>query len=155
MIIFSLSASFTFLSSSLFHLHICHSQKLYAAFACLDYIGISALITGSSVSLIYLLFYCQTLPRIIWCSLIGACNLVGVIGPFFKGFLGPRFRTGRALLFITSSLLVVLPVIHFAAAHGVDGFPDITSNFAGVGLLLMVLFYSLGVCIYIFKIPER
>lgn len=155
MTVFTISASYTFLSSSLFHLHICHSQKLYSIFVCLDFTGISALIAASSITIVYLLFYCHSTERIVWSSLIVVFNLVGVIGPLFPGFLGPRYRTARAILFILSSVLIVLPVIHFVAMHGNGGFPDLNTNFAGIGFLLMILFYVLGVCIYIFKIPER
>jgi adiponectin receptor len=155
MTIFTLSASYTFLSSSLFHLHICHSQKLYSIFVCLDYTGISALIAGSSIALIYLLFYCQPVARNVWCSLIVLVNAAGVCGTMFRGCLGPRYRSVRTSIFVMSSVLIFLPVIHFAVTKGIDGFPDPSTNFAGVGFLLMVLFYVLGVCIYIFKVPER
>ncbi|KAJ3277362.1 Adiponectin receptor protein 1 [Borealophlyctis nickersoniae] len=36
---FLFSASLTFLFSSLFHLHLCHSEKAYITFGCLDYSG--------------------------------------------------------------------------------------------------------------------
>lgn len=122
---------------------------------CLDYTGISALIAGSSIGLIHFLFYCQTVSRIVWCSLIVLFNIVGVMGTMFRGFMGPRYRTARTFIFIISSVIVILPVIHFVSMQGGDRFPDLNSNFAGTGFLLMVFFYLLGVCIFIFKVPER
>ena len=153
--VFALSACATFLFSSLFHLHICHSREMFIVFGCLDYTGISALIAGSSISITYIFFRCLQTALIGWCSMIVVVNSIGIIGPMFPWWTGPRFRAGRAIIFLSSGAVSAGPLFHYLALYGTAGFPDSKEYFGFLGIVAMMLLYLIGVAVYVGRFPER
>jgi len=53
-----------------FHTLACHSPGVGRLFSKLDYSGISLLIIGSFIPWLYYSFYCRTLPKLIYISMI-------------------------------------------------------------------------------------
>ena len=84
--------------------------------------------------------------------MIVLANLVGVIGPMVPGWTGPRFRTGRAIVFVSSGAISGAPVFHFLLKGGLS---SIGLRWGILGVALMVLLYMTGVFFYVGRIPER
>jgi len=73
--------------SSILHIFWCKSSKACSICTKINYLGISAMIVGSDVPIVYDLFFCR--PKFIYLSLVSAaavsCSVVTV-------FQTPRFR---------------------------------------------------------------
>ncbi|XJO75433.1 hypothetical protein BDV3_006119 [Batrachochytrium dendrobatidis] len=148
-------AAYTFITSSLFHMHLGVSPTVFIFFGCLDYSGISASIFGGSATTAYYFLYCDPNARIGWISALVVVNLVGIIGPIFKFWSGASFRAGRAIVYLSSGACSCAPIMYYLAIHGVKNLPSIHTSFAIPGILLMLFLYTFGVIIYVFRIPER
>ncbi|KAI8927277.1 hemolysin-III related-domain-containing protein [Entophlyctis helioformis] len=147
-------AAYTLITSSLFHLHLGVSREAFVLFGCLDYSGISASICGGACSISYYVLYCDPKARIGWTSALLIVNLVGIIGPLFKFWSGPAFRTGRAMVYLSSGALSCSPMIYFIVNHGVSQLPSTSTSFAMTGVYLMIALYVVGAVIYANRIPE-
>jgi adiponectin receptor len=88
------------------------------------------------------------------CFLILICNSVGIVGPSFSWWTGPRFRTGRAVIFISSAFLSCLPIAYYFYSVGWNELPRPSENFGFVGLILMMILYLVGAFIYAKRLPE-
>ncbi|KAL2919928.1 inc metabolism membrane protein [Polyrhizophydium stewartii] len=153
--IFLACSAYTFITSSLFHLHLCGSRAKFVFYGCLDYSGISASICGGSGSVAFYVLFCDPKARAGWLTALGIVNLVGIVGPMFKFWTGPAFRTGRAVIYLTSGALSCAPVIYFISEHGFDALPSASTSRAIPSILAMLALYVVGAMVYVFRIPER
>ncbi|KAJ3055029.1 Adiponectin receptor protein 1 [Rhizophlyctis rosea] len=153
--LFLFSGSLTFMFSTLFHLHLCHSEKAYIAFGCLDYSGISALICGSAAAVTYYTFYCHSKYSTFWLILLIFVNLLGVFGPLFKAWATAAFRKWRAFLYVMSGVLSGAPMLHYLMENGTSALPPADKYFAMPGVAAMAGFYLMGVVVYVARFPER
>ena len=109
-----------------FHMVSCHSEDFYRIFSRyftfsnkhssiwiellhvldfrLDYAGISLLIVGSFVPWLYYGFYCRTLPKCIYISMIVVLGITAFVLSLWNKFVEPRFRPLRAIVFMAMGL---------------------------------------------------
>jgi adiponectin receptor len=137
--------------SSLFHLHFCHSKQAYVTFGCLDYAGISTLICGSCCLVTYLLFYCQTVPRVAWLTATILLASVGIIGPLHPEWATQPYRKVRTLVYLSSAITSACPILHYVLLHGWPQGIDVTAYHAWAA---MTLLYLIGATVYAMRVPE-
>ncbi|KRX13775.1 ADIPOR-like receptor [Trichinella nelsoni] len=137
--------------SASFHTMLCHSEWVSHLFRKLDHCGIAILITGSTVSWLYYLFYCHSWLYIIYavlCMLLGIHSAVQTI----KGDLSTaHHRFTRSLVFILNGLSAAIPCLHYRYMYGIP--EELTGSI--YLLLIMAFFYISGALIYSCRIPER
>ncbi|KAI0835988.1 mPR-like GPCR protein [Hypoxylon sp. FL0890] len=104
--------------SSAYHTLMCHSRQVEALWLRLDFVGIILLILGSFVSGIYVGFWCETLERKIYWSMIGSLAAISIIIVLAPTFQGPRWRTLRLLTFVCTGLSGLAPIIHGIVMFG-------------------------------------
>lgn len=140
--IFLLAATVCLGLSSTYHTMISHSERMEALWLRLDLTGIVFLILGYFVSGIYMIFWCESLQRIIYWSMVslyanvelslqvtvtltssllttqictlGALTIFMLLSPWFRG---PKWRTFRVLTFVVTGLTGFAPL-----AHGIQMF---------------------------------
>lgn len=123
--------------------------KLMQKVACMDYVGISVLISASLITMEYHGFYCQRIPQIIYMSFTCFLGILGVIIPWFQWFEKNENRYLRILFFISIALSGAFPCMHLAITQNVM---RTISFYAPV--IKSVLAYALGVLVYVFHFPE-
>lgn len=148
-------ATYTLLCSSLFHLHICVNENAFRWFGCLDYSGISALIFGGSAVYAHFILYCDPIAQRSSIILMMLVSLVGIVGPMYPSWRGPKFRVGRAAVYLSSVFASTLPIIYYLSVYGWTALPDWHHNFAIPGTLLMAVQFFVGAFIYSLRIPEK
>ena len=138
--------------SSTYHLFRAHyCEKVFNRMVLADYFGITCLIVGSFIPLLWYTFACHTTWRIVYLAMISTLGSAGLVGPFFNFFDHPKFFIYRTMLFVVMTASGIIPTIHFVIIVPLNG---TTIPFLG-GLALMFLFYSAGVIIYALRFPER
>jgi adiponectin receptor len=152
--LFLILGSYTLLSSSLFHMHICIDARAYHIFGCLDFSGISASLAASSIALTYILYTCTPSWRIPLTFVLVAVNTVGIIGPLIPGWMTPAFRTGRCLIYLVSGLVSLIPTIYLLSTASSHFTIPIPSD-ALYLLLATLLQHLVGAILYTQRLPER
>ena len=146
--VFMVTALLCLLFSALFHCFQAVSEPIAVLFQALDYCGITLLIAGSNVPVIYYGFYCSPLTSAFYNSTIsalaGVCFLITIL-PSCRSL---RFRTLKTLLFITLGFSGVIPLVHLILDLGYI-------HFIVYYLAAMGAFYVGGAVVYLFHIPER
>ncbi|KAI1372185.1 mPR-like GPCR protein [Hypoxylon crocopeplum] len=104
--------------SSAYHTFMCHSQRAEALWLRFDFVGIIFLILGSFVSGIYVGFWCETLERKIYFSMIGSLSAISIVIVLAPMFQGQQWRTLRLLTFICTGLSGLAPFIHGICMFG-------------------------------------
>eukprot|EP01006_Ploeotia_vitrea_P015577 TRINITY_DN45081_c0_g1_i1.p1 TRINITY_DN45081_c0_g1~~TRINITY_DN45081_c0_g1_i1.p1 ORF type:complete len:727 (-),score=328.83 TRINITY_DN45081_c0_g1_i1:78-2231(-) len=145
--IYMLSAMICLFSSALFHLFVAVSQQVGQKFQQLDYAGISLLIGGSQVPVIYYGFFCQPAVRTFYLATIAVTTAAGFTVTMMPTFSKPEYRPFRAGLFITVSLWGLVPVSHIWWDNGLL---DVIQSLGLMGVL-----YLSGAAIYASRFPER
>ncbi|KAL9683473.1 hypothetical protein QQ045_015295 [Rhodiola kirilowii] len=149
--IFLTGAMGCLICSSLSHLLACHSRHYSLFFWRLDYSGISLMIVCSFFAPIYYAFYCHPVSRIFYLTSISLIGTLAIITLLVPTFSSPRFRTFRALLFLTMGFFGIFPAAHSVVLNWDD--PNVLVSL-GYELLMAVL-YTTGVGFYVTRIPER
>lgn len=152
--LFLILGSYTLLSSSLFHMHICIDARAYHIFGCLDFSGISASLAASSLALTYILYTCSQSWRIPLTVVLIIVNTVGIIGPLVPGWMTPAFRTGRCLIYLLSGLASLIPTIYMLSSASAHFSTPIPSE-ALFLLLATILQHLVGAIFYTQRLPER
>ncbi|KAI0179757.1 mPR-like GPCR protein [Hypoxylon sp. FL1284] len=98
--------------SSAYHTLLCHSREVEALWLRLDFVGIILLILGSSVSGIYVDFWCESLERTIYWTMTGTLTAISIVVVVAPAFQGPRWRTLRLLTFVCTGFSTLAPIIH-------------------------------------------
>ncbi|KAJ3183147.1 Progestin and adipoQ receptor member 3 [Irineochytrium annulatum] len=159
LVTFAASSVITFGASSLYHLHMSHSEEAYRVYGCWDYSGISASVFGNSLSLTYHLFYCDRLSFLLWLLPISLTNTLGVFGPsLFPFWARGSFRPYRTALYVISALVSMAPIPHyflFAGGSTLQGIRDEVAEAAFRRYAAGLGVYAFGIFIYIGKLPER
>ncbi|KAF3059673.1 ADIPOR-like receptor SPBC12C2.09c [Daldinia childiae] len=146
-----LSATACLSLSSTYHTLMCHSREVEALWLRLDFVGIILLILGSLISGVYVGFWCETLERKIYWSMIGSLSAISIIIVLAPTFQGPKWRNLRLLTFVCTGLSGLAPIIHgivmfgFAQMMRQSGLPY---YLAEGGLFLI------GAIIYATRFPE-
>ncbi|KAI1701837.1 hemolysin-III related domain-containing protein [Ditylenchus destructor] len=135
-----------------FHTVSCHSQGVGRLFSKLDYAGISLLIVGSFIPWIFYGFYCRTLPKVIYISMIVVFGIAALIVSLWEKFAQPAYRPLRAGVFLAMGLSGVIPAFHLLFTDGLSWVMEYASFH---WLVLMAVLYVVGALIYAFRFPER
>jgi adiponectin receptor len=136
----------------------------------LDLLGIVCLIWGSMVSIIYYGWYCERNIKIMYCTMVSFYSMFGslllnltaqitVFGAVCAYLSAnpkvraPKWRTFRAIMFVSLGLSAVIPVIHGIRLYGLA---IVNTRIAFVPWLLMEgLMYILGASVYAVSFWER
>lgn len=150
-------ATICLIMSSLFHLHLCHSERAYLRLSCLDYSGISILTCSSAASVVYFLFKSNTSHQVFWLIILVLVNLAGFVGPFVvPEWPTAEFRPKRSTIFVLSGMLSLSPMLHYYIEYkSFTPLPDLFESFAVRGSIITIALYASGVALYVSRIPER
>lgn len=146
--LFLLSAMTCLGFSAAFHQFWPVSPAAASLLARLDYTGISVLIAGSSVAVVWYGFACM--PAAKWAYIgaaIATCSAAGTMS-LLQRFQTPKWRLTRVAVFIGTGLVVGIPMAHMAAYGYVD-------HFAMYLICGMGATYIVGALLYGFRVPER
>jgi len=150
--IFLISAIICLFSSTAFHLLHIVNKRTFELLARVDYVGIAVLICGSSVPCIIYGFYCYSNHLIFYlimqCFFCGSAAIIGLMDKFQS----PEWRFRRALIFIATGCVGIIPAFHIYLIYGTKH-PELINIL--YGLISMGLQYIIGAMLYGFRIPER
>ncbi|KAJ6117805.1 hemolysin-III family protein [Penicillium sp. IBT 18751x] len=110
--IFMLTAVTCLSLSVTYHTLMNHSQHVEHLCLQLDMLGVVIFILGDLFLGVYMAFWCETLPRNIYWSMIGIFGMLTIFTTMHPKFQGPEFRLFRALMFVATGLSGVAPLIH-------------------------------------------
>jgi len=125
-----------------------HTDTVRCA-ACVDYCGISALITASVQSVVWFGFYEDDVFRTVYTLILAVMGIVGITIPFFSWFSHEGYRNFRISIFISMAFTSIIPVCHAIILRGWIPtwnffYPEAMSN----------LTYLVGVVFFLYHIPE-
>ncbi|CAM0139680.1 inc metabolism membrane protein [Umbelopsis sp. WA50703] len=126
-----------------------NDYDIFKRMACLDYVGISVLISASVVLLEYYGFYCNDVWRNTYIAGTSILSLLGIYMPFSEWFNQNEFKWLRITFFIALAASGVLPIFHLVNIHGAMH----TLNWLSP-LLYSLSSYLLGVFVYGNQLPE-
>ncbi|KAI9286344.1 hemolysin-III related-domain-containing protein [Umbelopsis sp. AD052] len=148
--IFFIAACKCLMCSTVWHtLSGINDYDIFKRMACLDYVGISVLISASVVLLEYYGFYCNDVWRNSYIAGTTILSVIGVYMPFSEWFNQNEFKWLRIAFFIALAASGVLPILHLVAIHGTSH----TLNWLSP-LLYSMGSYLLGVFVYGNQLPE-
>ncbi|GAA0153373.1 hypothetical protein Leryth_027452 [Lithospermum erythrorhizon] len=149
--VFLSGSMFCLLSSSICHLFSCHSKHLNLKLLQMDYVGITVMIITSFFPPVYYIFQCSPHWQIVYLSgitIMGVCTIMTLLSP---AFTSGKYRSFRALLFVSMGLFGLVPAIHALAVNWNDPHRNVTLAYESV----MGLSYLIGTMFYVTRIPER
>lgn len=154
--VFLASAILCLLFSAFFHLFCSMSKKTCDKLLCLDYAGISLLISGSTFPPFVYSFYCEPRYYIIYESVIGgACLLVFVLS-LFDTLHRPEYRRIKGILYGSLGIFAGCPIFHLIIREYWHLHSDNYNAMSFVPhFLLMGVCYLSGLTIYVVQCPER
>ncbi|CAG8983915.1 hypothetical protein HYALB_00006882 [Hymenoscyphus albidus] len=149
--VFFVAAAQTLLFSVFWHtFNSVADQCLMERFACVDYIGISLLVTASIISTEYFAFYCEPLSRYLYMGLTAILGGVVLVCTTHPTFNHPNMALVRVAAFVTLGASGFIPAGQLVFTRGVDWvwqfYAPITKS---------ILVYLFGAFIYAAKVPER
>lgn len=86
----------------------------------LDMLGVVIFILGDLVLGIYMVFWCEPLPRKIYWSIIGLFGGLTIFMTMHPKYQGTKYRLFRALMFVATGLCGVTPLIHGLKVFGLS-----------------------------------
>ncbi|EPY35867.1 adiponectin receptor [Angomonas deanei] len=148
-LILCLGSMLCMINSTVYHLFTCHHHyRVFRAMGRLDFLGITALIIASFLPPLYTLFSCHRTIRTVYLITIIVLGMAGIIGPWTRTFhSSTAVRTSIYVGIVASG---VVPGIH---ALFILPFNSVSMPLFK-GIVLMLLFYSIGVVFYVMRIPE-
>lgn len=148
--VFIISAVICLGSSATYHLFSAYSRPVHKFMTRMDYAGISILIAGSFYPVIYYIFYCRETYMWIYLGGITFCSFCVFGVSLAPDFQKPEHRSFRGFIFLILGLLGVIPVIHVSLTPESNDFATALMYFC-----LMGATYTVGVLIYVMRVPER
>ncbi|TIB78833.1 HlyIII-domain-containing protein [Wallemia mellicola] len=150
MVSFLLASLKCLIFSSLWHIHAgCADKKYFEHYACVDYVGISSLITASITGVTFYGLYCDNITRNTLLTFIISNAFVGSYLPFTDSFNKKESRGFRIGFFVYMAICGLAPILAMVSYHGLDN----TLTFLAP-IIPSLLFYVVGLIIYAFQIPE-
>ncbi|KAG8367451.1 hypothetical protein BUALT_Bualt16G0073500 [Buddleja alternifolia] len=149
--VFLSGSMFCLLSSSVCHLFSCHSHRLNLQLLQMDYVGITVMIITSFFPPIYYIFQCTPHWQLVYLTgitIMGICTIITLLSPALST---GKYRSFRALLFVSMGLFGLIPAIHALFVNWDDPHRNITLAYE----LVMALSYLIGTMFYVTRIPER
>lgn len=139
--------------SATYHTLNCHSPDVCDLFCKMDYCGITILILGSFYPWLYFQFLCEPLKRLFYGLLVTIMGGITMRLSMSKKFGDPRYRALRASVFFGFAMVCgIIPTSHYGILHGWN---DLMYETSFVYVILMVLMYVSGSCVYASRVPER
>jgi adiponectin receptor len=152
MLFYLVTALLCMLFSSLFHLFGCHHNRLIQQiFGRLDYCGITLLIFGSFVPVIY---YITSFGvwRIFYLGSLGVISAIMITFSLFEWYYLPQYRMIRTFSFVGMGFYGLIPFAHLVFIHG----PYNTILIKPLLYLLsMAVSFLVGVGFFVSHFPER
>ncbi|CAK9138564.1 unnamed protein product [Ilex paraguariensis] len=149
--IFLGGSMFCLLSSSICHLFSCHSHHLNLLLLQMDYVGIAVMIITSFFPPIFYIFQCDPHWQFIYLggiTVMGICTIITLLSP---GLSTGKFRSFRALLFVSMGLFGLVPAIHALVVNWGEPQRNVTLAYESA----MAVSYLVGAMFYVGRIPER
>ncbi|PMD47894.1 hemolysin-III family protein [Hyaloscypha variabilis F] len=106
--------------SATYHTLMNHSQHVEHLCLRLDMLGVVIFILGDLVLGIYIVFWCEPLPRNIYWSMIGVFGGLTIFMTLHPKYQGSKYRLFRALMFVATGLSGVAPLIHGLIVFGLS-----------------------------------
>ena len=126
------------------------NERLVSMFACVDYTGISLLISDSIMTTEYTAIYCEPISRWLYMIATATLGIGGTILPWHPTFNGADMAWVRVVFFIALSATGSLPVLQIYLSRGPEAVREFYSPVAK-----SILVYLCGACVYASKVPER
>jgi adiponectin receptor len=105
--------------STLWHLLAgCATIGIFRRSACLDYVGISALISASILTMVHYAFYCRPELSLLYGSVVGVLGIVGMIIPWIAWFDKRENKAYRIAFFLCMCASALVPMAHAAWLFG-------------------------------------
>jgi adiponectin receptor len=101
------------LLSTVFHTCTCHSRKVSKFFSKLDYCGISIQIIGSMIPALYYGFYDNRIMYFTYITIGVILCVAAIVISLWDKFSEPRYRSLRAIVFLSFGLSNIIPGIHW------------------------------------------
>ncbi|KAK5351777.1 hypothetical protein LTR11_003876 [Exophiala xenobiotica] len=118
--IFMLAAVTCLSLSATYHTLMNHSQHVEHFCLRLDMLGVVIFILGDLVLGIYMVFWCDPLPRNTYWAMIGVFGTLTIFMTMHPKFQGSKYRLFRALVFVATGLCGVAPLIHGLNVFGMS-----------------------------------
>nr|CCC94031.1 unnamed protein product [Trypanosoma congolense IL3000] len=148
---FSFACLLCMFCSTFYHLFMCHEKESLSLFAeALDYYGISVLIVGSYIPLLYIGFACKPYYQAIYMLCIISLGVLSVVLLALDNIRESKYRCLRLVVYIALAASGVVPLLHLYALTPRNA--EVMMTFKGV--VLMFSLYSTGVFFYTTRIPE-
>lgn len=147
---FLLAALKCLVFSSLWHIHAgCADKRIFEHYACVDYVGISSLITASVTGVTYYGLYCDDVTRNTLLTFIISNAIAGSYLPFTESFNRKESRGYRIGFFVYMAICGAAPILAMVHYHSLAN----TLSFLAP-LIPSLLFYVVGLVVYALQIPE-
>ncbi|KAI1119896.1 mPR-like GPCR protein [Nemania abortiva] len=134
-----------------YHTLMNHSNKVEKLWLRIDLVGITIYNLGAFTSGIYMIFWCEPVPRAIYWSMIGALGSMNIFIMANPKFQTRKHRIFRTVVFAATAISGFAPVIHGCVVFGVS---QMLKQSGLPGYLAQFFFLFLGAIVYGFKIPE-
>jgi len=137
------------LFSTVFHTCSCHSKEVLKFCSKLDYCGISIQIIGSMIPALYYGFHDNRKMFLLYISIGIVLCVISIVISLWDKFGEPRFRSLRAVVFLSFGLSNIIPGIHWfivLESHLISSF---------VLFIVQGALYVVGAILYANRIPER
>ncbi|TVY29114.1 ADIPOR-like receptor [Lachnellula hyalina] len=118
--IFMLAAVTCLSLSATYHTLMNHSHHVEHLCLRLDMLGVVIFILGDLVLGIYMVFWCEPLPRNFYWSMIGLFGTLTIFMTMHPKYQGSKYRLFRALMFVATGLSGVAPLIHGLSVFGMS-----------------------------------
>ena len=155
LVVYIFSVISCFLFSTLFHLYCAvDGEDVHLLWRKMDYAGISILIAGSYIPVMYYLIELGSYRFFyIGCAFVIAAGVISFT--LTDNAYKPEYRTFRACLYVAYGLFGLVPGLHtvYTVSHGHPSHPIVVNVF--LRLSFMGFLYIFGAFLYVRRIPER
>ncbi|KAI0147766.1 mPR-like GPCR protein [Xylariaceae sp. FL1272] len=134
-----------------YHTLMNHSNEVEKLWLRMDLVGITVYNLGAFTSGIYMIFWCEPVPRAIYWTMIATLGSINIFIMANPRFQTRKHRVFRTLVFATTAISGFAPVIHGCVIFGI---PKMLKQSGLPGYLFQFLFLFLGAVVYGFRFPE-
>ncbi|EPX74697.1 hemolysin-III family protein [Schizosaccharomyces octosporus yFS286] len=118
--------------------------------ACMDYVGISALIAASIIAVEFHAFKCHSMFRVLYIAVTGSLGCIGIYMPWKEWFNDYNYRSFKIFFFVGLACSGFLPLLTMCYIQGTS------STLIYLKPVFMSIFsYIIGVIFYALHIPEK
>ncbi|KAK8806989.1 hypothetical protein WA158_003748 [Blastocystis sp. Blastoise] len=151
-VVFLCSAIYCCASSAIYHGFYVVDEHASNVLQRMDYLGISVLISGSYVPIIYYAFYCEPFYMKLYLGIVFFLNLANVLVMITPKFRSPEYRPVRSACFVVVASFAWIPLGHL---YFIGDYNNPIFTIAFKYIMMMAFTYVLGAFLYAKRIPER